>query len=97
MLWWAGTVGVQGALRIIRCFLRLVKHGKGPEEHRMLEIICVMLLAYRCNCTKSYYRDLTTCEDRAKNLNVVLILVLTATFFSTFIFQTSKVRLRKVK
>lgn len=90
-------MGVQGTLRIIRCFLRLVKHGKRPEEHRMLDMTCVMPLAYRCNCIKSYYRVLTTCEDRAKSLRVFLVLILTDTFFSTFMFQTSKVRLRKVK
>lgn len=49
MLWWEGILGVQDTLKIIGCLVRLVGHEKGAEEHRLLNIICVKLLAYRPN------------------------------------------------
>lgn len=47
--------GSPGYLRTIECLMRLVVHGKGAEERRILETMCVKLLAYRPNCIKRYY------------------------------------------
>lgn len=47
--------GSLGYLRIIECLMRLVVYGKGVEECRILEIICVKFLVYRFNCIKRYY------------------------------------------
>lgn len=44
---WEDNVGVQGTLRVTGCLVRLMGHGKGVEECRSLEIICVKPLAYR--------------------------------------------------